>query len=72
MQVRTLEAANRKLELQIRQYLETNAPIVGRDWKMYFDTISELRAQVRVPCARAAQSATTTLGITEVIFADAA
>lgn len=48
VQVRSLEAANRKLELQIKQYYETKAPGISRDLAGYFATITDLRRQVRV------------------------
>ncbi|KAI3352867.1 hypothetical protein L3Q82_019440 [Scortum barcoo] len=43
--VRSLEAANRKLELQIREFYEKRAPSVSSDFTAYFATISDLRAQ---------------------------
>ncbi|XP_019744953.1 keratin, type I cytoskeletal 20-like [Hippocampus comes] len=43
--VRSLEAANRKLELQIREFYEKRSPI-ARDFTAYFATINELRAQI--------------------------
>lgn len=46
VQVRSLEAANRKLELQIREYIEKRTPGVGRDLTKYYATISDIRAQV--------------------------
>ncbi|KAM8773656.1 keratin, type I cytoskeletal 19-like [Acanthopagrus schlegelii] len=45
--VRSLEAANKKLELQIREFYEKKAPSTGRDYTSYFATINELRAQIR-------------------------
>lgn len=48
VQVRSLEAANRKLELQIREFYEKRSPIT-RDFTAYFVTINELRAQVTIP-----------------------
>ncbi|TKS69109.1 Keratin, type I cytoskeletal 20 [Collichthys lucidus] len=45
--VRTLEAANRKLELQIREYYEKRAPSVSSDFSSFFVTISDLRAQIQ-------------------------
>ncbi|XP_073328892.1 keratin, type I cytoskeletal 19-like [Pagrus major] len=45
--VRSLEAANRKLELQIREFYEKKAPTAGRDYTNYFATINDLRAQIR-------------------------
>lgn len=47
-QVRTLEAANKKLELQIREYYEKRAPSVSSDFTSFFATISDLRAQVYI------------------------
>lgn len=46
VQVRTLEGANRKLELQIREYYEKKTSPVSVDFTHYFSTINELRAQV--------------------------
>lgn len=46
VQVRSLEAANRKLELQIREFYEKRAPAVSTNFSAYFTTISEIRAQV--------------------------
>ncbi|XP_061625809.1 keratin, type I cytoskeletal 20-like [Phyllopteryx taeniolatus] len=43
--VRSLEAANRRLELQIREFYEKRSPI-ARDFSVYFATINELRAQI--------------------------
>ncbi|XP_030271979.1 keratin, type I cytoskeletal 19-like [Sparus aurata] len=45
--VRSLEAANKRLELQIREFYEKKAPSAGRDYTSYFATINELRAQIR-------------------------
>ncbi|XP_049426881.1 keratin, type I cytoskeletal 19-like [Epinephelus fuscoguttatus] len=44
--VRSLEAANRTLELQIREYYEKRAPSVSKDYSAYFATITDLRAQI--------------------------
>ncbi|XP_045902897.1 keratin 99 [Micropterus dolomieu] len=44
--VRSLEAANRKLELQIREFYEKRAPTVSKDFTSYFATIADLRAQI--------------------------
>uniref|UniRef100_A0A3Q4AYJ0 IF rod domain-containing protein n=1 Tax=Mola mola TaxID=94237 RepID=A0A3Q4AYJ0_MOLML len=44
--VRNLEAANTKLELQIREFYERRASTVCRDFTKYFATITDLRAQV--------------------------
>lgn len=46
MQVRSLEAANRKLELQIREYYEKRSPSLSRDFTKFFAIITDLRAQV--------------------------
>ncbi|XP_075946666.1 keratin, type I cytoskeletal 19-like [Anarhichas minor] len=43
--VRSLEAANRKLELQIREFYEKRAPL-SQDFTGYFATITQLRAQI--------------------------
>ncbi|XP_057698811.1 keratin, type I cytoskeletal 20-like [Corythoichthys intestinalis] len=43
--VRSLEAANRKLEIQIREFYEKRSPI-ARDFSAYFATINDLRAQI--------------------------
>ncbi|XP_077427081.1 keratin, type I cytoskeletal 17-like [Vanacampus margaritifer] len=43
--VRSLEAANRKLEIQIREFYERMSP-TARDFTAYFVTINELRAQI--------------------------
>ncbi|XP_077575693.1 keratin, type I cytoskeletal 20-like [Stigmatopora nigra] len=43
--VRSLEAANRKLEIQIREFYEKRSPI-SRDFTAYFVTINELRTQI--------------------------
>ncbi|KAG8015153.1 Keratin [Nibea albiflora] len=45
--VRTLEAANRKLELQIREYYEKRAPSVSADYTSFFATITDLRAKIQ-------------------------
>ncbi|KAG8585241.1 hypothetical protein GDO81_004943 [Engystomops pustulosus] len=42
--VRSLEAANEKLEVQIRQHMEKKGP--SKDWSPYFKTLEELRKQV--------------------------
>ncbi|KAM3935112.1 keratin, type I cytoskeletal 18 [Leptodactylus fuscus] len=42
--VRSLESANEKLELQIRQHMEKKGP--SKDWSPYFKTLEELRKQV--------------------------
>ncbi|KAL4834412.1 hypothetical protein H8958_002754 [Nasalis larvatus] len=43
--VRTLEQSNSKLEVQIKQWYETNAPRAGRDYGAYYKQIEELRNQ---------------------------
>ncbi|XP_077154142.1 keratin, type I cytoskeletal 18 [Ranitomeya variabilis] len=42
--VRSLEGANEKLELQIRQHMEKKGP--SKDWSPYFKTLEALRKQV--------------------------
>ncbi|XP_056135653.1 keratin 99 [Lampris incognitus] len=44
--VRSLESANRKLELQIREFYEKRAPVHSKDLAGFFSTISDLRAQI--------------------------
>ncbi|XP_068448353.1 keratin, type I cytoskeletal 19-like [Clinocottus analis] len=44
--VRSLEAANRKVELQIREAYEKRASSVSKDFTGYFATITELRAKI--------------------------
>ncbi|XP_044047359.1 keratin 99 [Siniperca chuatsi] len=44
--VHFLEAANRKLELQIREFYEKRAPSVSKNFTGYFATISDLQAQI--------------------------
>uniref|UniRef100_A0A3Q3LTV2 Keratin 99 n=1 Tax=Labrus bergylta TaxID=56723 RepID=A0A3Q3LTV2_9LABR len=43
--VHTLESANRKLELQIREYLDKRMPTVSKDFTVFFANISDLRVQ---------------------------
>ncbi|XP_026569478.1 keratin, type I cytoskeletal 18 [Pseudonaja textilis] len=43
--VRSLEADNRKLEIQIREYTEKKGPST-RDWGRYFDIIDDLKNQI--------------------------
>ncbi|XP_077185367.1 keratin, type I cytoskeletal 18 [Paroedura picta] len=43
--VRSLEAGNRKLEIQIREYMEKKGPST-RDWSHYFDIIEDLKNQI--------------------------
>ncbi|XP_075707936.1 keratin, type I cytoskeletal 18 [Rhinoderma darwinii] len=42
--VRSLESANEKLEVQIRQHVEKKGP--SKDWSPYFKALEELRKQV--------------------------
>uniref|UniRef100_A0A4W6C9I2 Keratin 99 n=1 Tax=Lates calcarifer TaxID=8187 RepID=A0A4W6C9I2_LATCA len=44
--VRSLEAANKKLELQIREYYEKRSPTASRDYTAFFATITDLRAKL--------------------------
>ncbi|KAM6972003.1 keratin 99 [Aplochiton taeniatus] len=44
--VRSLEAANSKLELQIKAFYERRSPSHGRDFNVYFSSIETLRAQL--------------------------
>ncbi|XP_023277753.1 keratin, type I cytoskeletal 19-like [Seriola lalandi dorsalis] len=48
--VRSLESANRKLELQIREFYERRAPTASRDYSAYFATISDLQAKISRRC----------------------
>uniref|UniRef100_A0A6J0SL64 Keratin, type I cytoskeletal 18 n=1 Tax=Pogona vitticeps TaxID=103695 RepID=A0A6J0SL64_9SAUR len=43
--VRSLEADNRKLEIQIREHMEKKGPI-ARNWSHYFDLIEDLKNQI--------------------------
>lgn len=43
--VRSLEADNRKLEIQIREYMEKKGPST-RDWSHYFDIIDDMKNQI--------------------------
>ncbi|XP_067354122.1 keratin, type I cytoskeletal 20-like isoform X3 [Channa argus] len=45
--VRTLEEANRKLELQIREFFEKKTSIVSKDFSSYYSIISELQDQIK-------------------------
>ncbi|XP_005862044.1 PREDICTED: keratin, type I cytoskeletal 20 [Myotis brandtii] len=45
--VRSLEQSNLKLELQIKQWYESNAPSTSRDYSAYYRQIEELRAQIK-------------------------
>lgn len=48
--VRSLEAENRRLEIQIREYLEKKGPSI-QNWSHYYDIIEDLKNQVRKPLA---------------------
>uniref|UniRef100_G1NZC7 Keratin, type I cytoskeletal 20 n=1 Tax=Myotis lucifugus TaxID=59463 RepID=G1NZC7_MYOLU len=45
--VRSLEQSNLKLEMQIKQWYESNAPSTSRDYSAYYKQIEELRAQIK-------------------------
>ncbi|XP_003942846.1 keratin, type I cytoskeletal 20 [Saimiri boliviensis] len=45
--VRALEQSNSELEVQIKQWYETNAPSGGRDYSAYYRQIEELRNQIK-------------------------
>lgn len=45
--VRSLEAANAKLELKIREYYEKKGPIAERDYSAYWATINDLKDKVK-------------------------
>lgn len=45
-QVRTLEKANSKLDIKIRETIEKRGPLEGRDYSRYFAIIEDLRAKV--------------------------
>lgn len=44
--VRSLEAANAKLEIQIREYYEKKGPAAGRDYSNYWAIINDLKDKV--------------------------
>ncbi|ROL47760.1 Keratin, type I cytoskeletal 42 [Anabarilius grahami] len=44
--VRSLEQANKKLELQIKEFYDNKSPLQSKDLTAYFKTISELRTQI--------------------------
>ncbi|KAM8755210.1 keratin, type I cytoskeletal 18-like [Acanthopagrus schlegelii] len=44
--VRTLENANQKLEIKIREAIEKKGPLEGRDYSRYFAIIEDLRAKI--------------------------
>lgn len=46
--VRSLEAANAKLEKQIREYYEKKGPAAEKDYSKYWDIINGLRDKVRM------------------------
>lgn len=46
-QVHSLEKANKKLELQIKEFYDNKRPMQSKDLSAYYKTISELRAQVK-------------------------
>ncbi|GAB1296806.1 Keratin, type I cytoskeletal 20 [Apodemus speciosus] len=45
--VRSLEQSNSRLELQIKQWYETNAPSTIRDYSSYYTQIKELQNQIK-------------------------
>lgn len=45
--VRSLEQSNYKLEMQVKQWYESNSPSTSRDYGAYYKQIEELQAQVR-------------------------
>ncbi|XP_072517287.1 keratin, type I cytoskeletal 19-like [Salminus brasiliensis] len=45
--VRSLEAANAKLELQIREYYEKKGPAAQRDYSHYWATINDLKDKIK-------------------------
>ncbi|XP_056591524.1 keratin, type I cytoskeletal 19-like [Triplophysa dalaica] len=45
--VRSLEAANSKLEKMIREYYETKGPIAQRDYSAYWITIKDLKDKIK-------------------------
>ncbi|XP_059394159.1 keratin, type I cytoskeletal 19-like [Carassius carassius] len=44
--VHTLEQANKKLELQIKEFYDKKSPLQGKDMSAYFKSISEIRTQI--------------------------
>lgn len=46
--VRSLEAANAKLEQKIREYYEKKGPVAQRDYSAYWATINDLKDKVRL------------------------
>ncbi|GAA6102441.1 keratin, type I cytoskeletal 19-like [Tachysurus ichikawai] len=45
--VRSLEAANAKLEVKIREYYEKKGPIAERDYSAYWATINDLKDKIK-------------------------
>lgn len=45
--VRSLEAANAKLEKMIREYYETKGPVAQRDYSAYWNTINDLKEKIK-------------------------
>ncbi|XP_062869533.1 keratin, type I cytoskeletal 19-like [Trichomycterus rosablanca] len=45
--VRSLEAANAKLEMQIREYYEKKGPVAQRDYSAYWATINDLKEKIK-------------------------
>ncbi|XP_060797686.1 keratin, type I cytoskeletal 19-like [Neoarius graeffei] len=45
--VRSLEAANAKLEQKIREYYETKGPVAERDYSAYWATINDLKDKIK-------------------------
>lgn len=45
--VRSLEQSNTKLELQVKQWYETNVPTTTRDFSAYYKQIEELKNQIK-------------------------
>ncbi|XP_063056800.1 keratin, type I cytoskeletal 19-like [Engraulis encrasicolus] len=64
--VRTLEAANQKLELQIKEFLEKKCPALVLDHSRYTVTIEDLRKQI---AARIAENAAINLQLDNVRLA---
>lgn len=48
--VRSLEAANAKLEIQIREYYEQKGPAAERDYSNYWAIINDLKDKVECAC----------------------
>ncbi|KAF7703681.1 keratin, type I cytoskeletal 19-like [Silurus meridionalis] len=45
--VRSLEAANAKLEHKIREYYEQKGPVAGKDYSAYWATINDLKDKIK-------------------------